>query len=200
MLPVFYINILQLMVLIVMWEFLIKLLDALKNVKWKTVWKEIMKIPDPLKYVLVVSLMSWAFYFSYQKYTRITDVQDIEAEVDELNKKVKDFVEVDQFIYDIETILQYLQILDAAQYYNYKEQDEFINALNRYFKKHDPDDQIINDLNAINRRNDMQFEMLQEHFKANIKIHKILEQHQMVSAHDTESRLHQSTLIPDESK
>jgi hypothetical protein len=65
MLPVFYINILQLIVLIVMWEFLIKLLDALKNVKWKTVWKEIMKIPDPLKYVLVVSLISWAFYFSY---------------------------------------------------------------------------------------------------------------------------------------
>jgi hypothetical protein len=48
-----------------MWEFLIKLLDALKNVKWKTVWKEILKIPNPLKYVLVVSIMSWAFYFSY---------------------------------------------------------------------------------------------------------------------------------------
>ena len=168
-----------------MWEFLIKLLDALKNVKWKTVWKEIMKIPNPLKYVLVVSIMSWAFYFSYQKYTRITDVQ---------------VVEVDQFIYDIETILQYLQILDAAQYYNYKEQDEFIRALNRYFTKHAPNDPIIDDLNAINRRNDMQFDMLQEHFKANVKIHKILEQHKMVSAHDTENRLHQSTLIPDESK
>ena len=183
-----------------MWEFLIKLLDALKNVKWKTVWKEIMKIPNPLKYVLVVSIMSWAFYFSYQKYTRITDVQDVEAEVDELNKKVKDFVEVDQFIYDIETILQYLQILDATQYYNYKEQDEFIRALNRYFTKHAPNDPIIDDLNAINRRNDIQFEMLQEHFKANVKIHKILEKHKMVSAHDTESQLHQSTFLPDESK
>ena len=61
----FYINILQINSLIVMWEFLIKLLDALKNVKWKTVWKEILKIPNPLKYVLVVSIMSWAFYFSY---------------------------------------------------------------------------------------------------------------------------------------
>ena len=183
-----------------MWEFLIKLLDALKNVKWKTVWKEILKIPNPLKYVLVVSIMSWAFYFSYQKYTRITDVQEVEAEVDELNKKVKDFVEVDQFIYDVETILQYLKILDAAQYYNYKEQDEFIKALNRYFSKHTPNDPIIDDLNAINRRNDTQFEILQEHFKANVKIHKILEKHELVSAHDTEPRLHQSTFLPDESK
>jgi hypothetical protein len=78
-----------------MWEFLIKLLEALKNVKWKTVWKELKKIPNPLKYVLIISVLSWVMYFSYQKYTRITDVQDVEAEVDELNKKVKDFVEVD---------------------------------------------------------------------------------------------------------
>ena len=104
-----------------MWDFLIKLLEALKNVKWKTVWKELKKIPNSLKYVLIVSIASWAIYFSYQKYTRITDVAEVESEVDELNKKVKDFVELDMFIYDIETILSYLQILDAAQYYNYKE-------------------------------------------------------------------------------
>ena len=199
-----------------MWEFLIKLLDALKNVKWKTVWKEILKIPNPLKYVLVVSIMSWAFYFSYQKYTRITDVQEVEAEVDELNKKVKDFVEIFYRISDFCAVLftecrfecrhfifklrRVIIKCHLVQYYNYKEQDEFIKALNRYFAKHTPNDPIIDDLNAINRRNDTQFEILQEHFKANVKIHKILEKHKLVSAHDTEPRLHQSTFLPDESK
>ena len=182
-----------------MWDFLIKLLEALKNVKWKTVWEELKKIPNPLKYVLIVSIASWAIYFSYQKYTRITDVAEVELEVDELNKKVKDFVELDMFIYDIETILSYLQILDAAQYYNYKEQDEFIEILERIIKKVHPNDPAIYDLEALRRRNDIQFNMLQEHFKADIKLQQILEKHKVVSAHQQGSRLHQSTLIPDES-
>jgi len=48
-----------------MWEFLVKVLEFIGNVKWKKLWTEITNMPKPLKIALVMSLIIGIVYFTY---------------------------------------------------------------------------------------------------------------------------------------
>ena len=161
-----------------MWEFLTKLLEALKNVKWKLVWRELKKIPDSLKFTLVISVCTWVCYFGYQKYNALTDIAALQTEVKKLTEQVEMFVEEDDFVHDMETIIAYIKILDAAEYYNYTEQDQLLNILIKFFKEKHPEDKtIIYELEALHKRNETQRVVTQEHFKMNLQLQKIVKKH-----------------------
>lgn len=152
-----------------MWEFFIKILEFIGDIKWKKLWDEISNMPKSLKIALVASLVIGIVYFTYQKSTTTYNINNLQEDVKVLNSKVNKSVRDDNYRAHFVQFVKILQTLESQQYYYYLQNQQQLKVWKRSIMHNHPNDPILYDIDAMLERNRTEYMMMFQEYRESMR-------------------------------
>lgn len=121
-------------------------------------------IPKSLRNLLGIVILLGIIYFSYSKIYN-NDIQDLHAEVKDLNEIVNTAVTKDDYADDIYYILDVINIEEEVLHHAYNTTQLEIDLMYRFISQNHPNDPILQDLYAMKERNDYTYKFFTEKYK-----------------------------------
>lgn len=100
-------------------------------------------IPKWLRNLMLVTVMAGGMYYLYNRISLSYDVDEIQADVNELNERIGSTVFKERYQYDIQNVIQTVKTIEAQMDGLYMFNEALLNLLIEHMKMTTPDDYTI---------------------------------------------------------
>lgn len=112
-------------------------------------------MPVWLRNLLIVVVAFGGLYFVTQRIYMSYDMEDVRAEISELNEKCKTTVFYDRYVYDVSNVVISTKMLQKQIRTMFENYERMIDIEIDYVSRNHPDDKSLNRLNVL--KDDCQF-------------------------------------------
>lgn len=127
-------------------------------------FEQINKIPSFLKKMLGFVLIIGIFYFGLSKWNK-SEIRLLQTEVQDLKTVIATTVSEEDYTDDIYYLMDAIEMCEQVTYYAYQEEQLQLQLIKKYMSRHNPNDPIIVDIDAMIDRNDIYYKQYSGQFK-----------------------------------
>lgn len=128
------------------------------------VLKNFINQPKWLLILLFSTITITACYFTYTMRDEHTAISDIYDQIEQINDKVYGHLDIDDYTTNLKNIIAEIYIIKHANDQRLDNDLAFIEAIQEYVKRTNPNDPVLDDLNAIYKRKQKNSELVDKEF------------------------------------
>ena len=126
--------------------------------------KVYLSIPQWLRILLLASIIGGGSYFYYTKTSSIEEIQILQEQVLELNKKVQSHVYEEDYKDDLEYLITSLRIMEQMEMFNYREHQHTLEVVEKFVKRNHPNDNVLREIEEMKIRSTFEYQTMMNHF------------------------------------